>query len=222
MAHLIQPLLQPCPLQDAWQELMRAHLALVAAARQAATTMAAVEANDWGVAAKRVRVTWALTPSGLLSETGDQPLTEVINQCATVERLLDAMAWVLSRAPAAELLLCHPTTSSRPKESADNDLVVEAAGERWCFEVSDVASGDADGNQKELKDLGSLGLIAREGDRWRLADPYPPGRHFLVVSPEFGARLCRPTRHLLKTGQLRYSRLNAPGQSVLLEVHRNP
>ncbi len=146
----------------------------------------------------------------------------MINQCATVERLLDAVAWVLSRAPAAELLLCHPTTSSRPKDSADNDLLVEAAGERWSFEVSDVASGGADGNHKELKDLRSLGLIAPEGDRWRLADPYPTGRHFLVVSPEFGARLCRPSRHLLKTGQLRYTRHNAPGETVLLEVHRNP
>ena len=107
MAHLIQPLLQPCPLQDAWQELMRAHQALVAAARQAATTMAALEASDWGAAAKRVRVTWAVTPSGLLSKTGEQPLTEVINQCATVERLLDAMAWVLSLAPAAELVVLN-------------------------------------------------------------------------------------------------------------------
>lgn len=221
MAHLIQPLLQPCPLQDARQELMRAHHALVAAARKAATTMAAVEAGAWGAAAKRVRVTWTVSTSAHLCETGNQPLTEVINQCATVERLLDAMAWVLSRAPAAELLLCHPTTSSRPKDSADNDLVVEVAGERWCFEVSDVASDDADGNHKELKDLCSLGLIVREGDQWRLADPYPPGRHFLVVSPEFGARLCRPTRHLLKTGQLRFRMLNAPGGTVLLDVHRN-
>jgi hypothetical protein len=222
MAHLIQPLLQPCPLQDARQELMRAHHALVAAARQAATTMAAVEVSDWGVAAKRIRVTWALMPPGLLNETGDQPLTEVINQCATVERLLDAMAWVLSRAPAAELLLCHPTTSSRPNDSGDNDLVVEVAGERWCFEVSDVVSGGADGNHKEIKDLSSLGLIVCEGARWQLSDPYPPGRHFLVVSPEFAKRLCRPSRHLLKTGQLRYSRLNAPGGTAVLEVHPNP
>lgn len=221
MAHLIQPLLQPCPLQDAWQELTRAHHVLVAAARQAATTMAAVEASDWGVAAKRVRVTWTVSPPSLLCESGDQPLTEVINQCATVEGLLDAMAWVLSLAPAAVLLLCHPTTSSRPKDSADNDLVVEVAGERWCFEVSDVVSGGADGNQKELKDLCSLGLIVREGDLWRLSEPFLQRRHFLVVSPEFATRLCRPSRHLLKTGQLRYSRLNAPGEAVLLEVHHN-
>lgn len=221
MAHLIAPLLQPCPLRDARQELMRAHHTLVAAAQQAAKTMAALEGGAWGAAAKRVRVTWAVSTSTLLSEIGNQPLSEVINQCATVERLLDAVAWVLSRAPAAELLLCHPTTSSRPKDSADNDLVVEVAGERWYFEVSDVVSGCADGNQKELKDLCSLGLIAREAGRWRLSDPYPPGRHFLVVSPEFARRLCRPSRHLLKTGQLRYCRLNAPGQTVLLEVHRN-
>jgi hypothetical protein len=221
MGHLIKPLLQPCPLQHARQELSLAHQDLVAAARLAAKTLAAAEANHWGAAAKRVRVTWSVSASALLCEKGDQPLTEVINQCATVERLLDAMDWVLADAPAAVLLRCHPTTSSRPGTSADNDLAVQVAGERWSFEVSDVVRADADGNQKELKDLSSLGLITCERDRWRLSDPYPQGRHFLVVSPEFATRLSRPTRHLLKSGKLLYTRGHTPGQSVLLEVQTN-
>jgi len=219
MAHLIEPLQGPCALQDAHQELFQAYAVLVASARQAAQALANLDPIGWGAAAKRLRVTWIGTSTSLLSDEGDQPLTEVINQCATVERMLDAMAWVLSVAPSAELLRAHPTTSSRPADANDNDLTVLVAGERWSFEVSDVASSVADGNRKELKDLVSLGLIVEAGGMWKLADPLPSGRLFLAVSPEFATRLCRPTRHLLKAGQLRYTRIDTPRRTALLEAH---
>jgi hypothetical protein len=211
MGHLIQPLEGPRPLADAQNELIQAHRELVQAGRKAASLLAGLEAPAWGSAAKRVRS----GPSG-------QPLNELINQCATVERLLDAMAWVLKQDPEATLLRCHPTTSSGPQAGEDNDLIVLVAGERWCFEVSDVVNTSADGNQKELKDLRSLGLVVAFGSVWQLADPLPQGRQFLVVSLEFADRLMRPSRHLLRTGQLRYTRHEHRGSTAVIEVHPNP
>lgn len=219
MAHLIEPLQGPGALKDAHQELIQAYEVLVASARQAAQALANLDPIGWGAAAKRLRVTWSDTPASMLSDVEEQLLTEVINQCATVERMLDAMAWVLSVAPSVELVRAHTTTSSRPTDANDNDLAVLVAGERWSFEVSDVASSATDGNRKELKDLVSLGLIVEAGGMWQLADPLPSGRQFLAVSPEFATRLCRPTRHLLKTEQLRYTRIDTPRRTALLEVH---
>jgi hypothetical protein len=149
-------------------------------------------------------------------------LNELINQCTTVERLLDAIAWVLGQAPEATMHRCHPTTSSGPQAGEDNDLIVLVAGERWSFEVSDVVSSSTDGNQKELKDLCNLGLVVASGSVWQLADPLPQGRQFLVVSPEFADRLMRPSRHLLRTGQLRYTRHEHQSSTAVIEVHPNP
>jgi hypothetical protein len=222
MAHLIAPLKGPCALQVAYQDLIHAHDVLVASARQAAQSLAGLDSIGWGAAAKRHRVAWRHTNASLLSAVVNQPLIEVINQCATVERLLDAMGWVLSVAPSAELVTAHPTTSRGAADSIDNDLVVRVGGEPWCFEVSDVVNGAVDGNGKELKDLYGLGLIVRDGAKWQLAEPLPPGSQFLTVSPEFATRLCRPNRHLLKTDKLRYTRIDTPGNTALIEVHPNP
>lgn len=47
------------------------------------------------------------------TEPTGQPMAELVNQCATAERLLDALAWAGSRlGPTAEVLLVHPSTSS--------------------------------------------------------------------------------------------------------------
>lgn len=219
MAHLIQPLEGPLLVSEAHGQLANAHSGLVVAARQAASRLASLSKSKWGVAAKRLRVTCNSFNATLLNTEVSQPLSEVINQCATVERLLDAMTWILSIDPSAELVLCHPTTSSRPGKLTDNDLIVAISGELWKFEVSDVVSSSSDGNSKELKELRSLGVIEQSGNQWFVATPRPEGRHFLVTSAEFSKRLLRPTRHLLKTGQLTYTLANTPIETAVIEVH---
>ena len=54
----------------------------------------------------------------------------------------------------------------------------------------------------------------------RLNSEPRPGRSFLVVSTEFAQRLLRPTRHFLKTGELRYQAFSAGPATQVLEVLR--
>jgi hypothetical protein len=130
-----------------------------------------------------------------------QKLIEIINQAATLERLMDALRWAMSEGSGLSryrIQLCHPTTSSdalATPSAPDHDLVLSCpSGARALFEVSDVAS-PSDGNRKEEKDLRSLGLLV-EGqgeEKFRVRD-WPEGRLFLVVSPEWKARLQRKSR----------------------------
>ena len=175
---------------------------------------------EWGSAAKRIRAILPKQRAPLLQDASrEQALTEVINQCATVERLLDAINWILHTSTKATLVLCHPTTSSGGSGPHDNDLVVQANGEYWCFEISDVANGAGDGNQKELKDLLSLGVLASLRPKKLSGVPHV-GRKFLVVSKEFAQRLMEPKRHFLKTGELRYHHFTAGPSTQVLEVLR--
>lgn len=54
-------------------------------------------------------------------------LAEAMNQCATMERLLDALAWVQTEASGLntfDVAVCHPTASSAAGDASveDNDL----------------------------------------------------------------------------------------------------
>ncbi len=117
-----------------------------------------------------------------------QKLTEVINQLATIERLLAAMRWARSHLHDFDtVVIAHPTTSSRPRnvfevdgakrsEPADNDLILaDAAGRQCWFEVSDVV-GESDGNRKEAKERASL---------TRASNGVEVHRRYLVVSQSF-------------------------------------
>lgn len=220
MGHLIRPLLGPCSLHQAQQQLIEAHEQLVACGRAAVDELKTVTPVGWGSAAKRVRAVLPNMRSTLLNEANsDQSLTELINQCATVERLLDAINWVLHTAADATLVLCHPTTSSGVTAEQNHDLVIQHQGEHWCFEISDVATSGGDGNQKEMKELLSLGVLSSIRPA-RLNSEPRTGRSFLVVSTESAQRLLRPTRHFLKTGELRYQAFSAGPATTVLEVLR--
>lgn len=220
MGHLIRPLLGPCSLHQAQQQLIEAHEQLVACGRAAVDELKTVTPMGWGSAAKRVRAVLPNMRSTLLNEANsDQSLTELINQCATVERLLDAINWVLHTASDATLVLCHPTTSSGVTAEQNQDLVIQHQGEQSCFEISDVATSGGDGNQKEMKELLSLSVLSSIRPA-RLNSEPRPGRSFLVVSTEFAQRLLRPTRHFLKTGELRYQAFSAGPATQVLEVLR--
>ena len=190
MVHLVKPFhatVEPLPLSIALDQLIEAHRFLAfhgtLAVRQAAQQLDQIA--YWGTDLKRIKV---LLPSGDRPELIDAAihehnLTEVYNQCATMERLIDAMQWALETLPGYGVLRCHPTTSSQKTKASDipdNDLVlVGPSSEIARFEVSDIANRTADSNNKLKKELTSLGITDAAATGW------PVGRLFVVVSSEF-------------------------------------
>ncbi len=176
---------------------------------------------DWGSSVKRSRV---ILPDGprpalISSETREHNLVEVVNQCATMERLIDALCWTQTTPSLMKYLVerCHPTTSSSRGDEEDHDLVLVAPhdpGEKAKFEVSDVAS-EKDGNGKEKKDLQSLGVLTKGSAQHQPEDGWPSGRLFLVVSEEFSVWIRRtptkPVRH-------RYLEVKPEGATRIFEV----
>lgn len=205
MAHLVAPPSGPLPLAEAAAQLQAAHDYLARQGAQAIDrALVSRDIPHWGAAIKRIPVELPAEdrPTLIAPAIARHSLIEVINQCATMERLLDALAW--AQTPEAGLgvdtvVSCHPTTSSaKGAERADNDLILTGPDGRIArFEVSDVAS-EEDGNQKERRDLISLGVLRDARGPARFDVTWPAGRLFLVVSQEFATRLERPTRAWLK------------------------
>lgn len=147
------------------------HNEIAAAASRSLPAALSVGLERWGTEMKRVRVEYGCDEKGKAKEW---VLVEVINQCATIERLLDAIDWCARQEELAtvNLHVCNPTQSSRarpkpapvsrtaiphPAGDPDHDLVLQlgADGPFWCFEVSDVANSK-DSNGKATKDIVSL------------------------------------------------------------------
>lgn len=167
------------------EQLAASHQALATFAQHALTQALEPSQERWGGRMKRLHVT--LTDGeaerfGL--GKGPHNFVEVVNQCATIERLLDAMNWALTEGAMADAIVavCHATTSSGENE---NDLMLVLPDGTFAnFEVSDVV-GANDSNGKEAKDLASL----------RRTHGGASTRSFLVTSKELGQRLAR--RHRL-------------------------
>lgn len=209
-------------------ELRAAHRYLVAAARETVPRLLDLRSDFWGSAGKREHV---VLPGGddrpdLVSKTIERhAFIEVLNQCATLERLIDTLEWAAQRdeLQTAMVTACHPTTSSAPRKTSsardpdDHDLVLrDGTGQRWKFEVSDVA-GSLDRNDKERQDLNSLGIFwNRELPSW------PEGRLFLAVSIEFATRLQRPTGYGLRSGVFHYHPVKSDGHTWILEARQGP
>jgi hypothetical protein len=161
--HLIRPHAvqdRPVDAKSYLAELSAAHDAIVA--RAAGWTAPAVGPR-WGITAKRQLVD--LTGAHPSVHNASHPIQELMNQCATVERLLDALEWAIGKGWANMVIECNPTTSSGPVRplavvtgvppSGPPDLrTTGALGEAW-FEVSDVLKR-RDGNRKLQKDLKRL------------------------------------------------------------------
>jgi hypothetical protein len=140
-------------------ELGDAHDAIVA---RAAGWTAPAAAPRWGITAKRQLVD--LTDAHPSVHNASHPLQEVMNQCATVERLLDALEWAIGKGWANMVIECNPTTSGPVQQlavatgqplSGPPDLrTTGGLGEAW-FEVSDVLKV-RDGNRKLQKVLNRL------------------------------------------------------------------
>lgn len=169
--HLIRPLAEDEGPMDAdayLSQLQGAHNAIV---ERAVSWSHAVPEPAWGIRAKRVPVD--LAEAHFLVTSEKHPISELLNICATVERLLDGLAWAIENGWAQSVIECNPSTSG---VVAPPDLRTRGVeGEAW-FEVSDVVLA-RDGNRKLQQDL----------DRLQAS---PPGvATFLVTSPSWEARI---------------------------------
>lgn len=110
---------------------------------------------------------------------------------------------------------CHLTTSSSRGDEDDYDLVLvkeDLPGFKAKFEVSDVV-GIKDGNNKEKKDLASLGVLKRGS--FQHVDEWPAVRLFLVVSEEFSGWLTRRRTRILHYS---YERVGLVRTTSIVEV----
>ncbi|MDA8360202.1 MAG: hypothetical protein M0Z95_28765 [Actinomycetota bacterium] len=181
MPYLLQPVTVKTTLGKYIEELTAAHYALITqmyAATQAIPEPTAATGNYWAVNLKRNPVS-VVGVHDLVGVT-TQPLGELLNQLATVERLIDALGWAKTQ-NMTHVEECHPTTSRGAKETCSHDLVVTNKVDKMVFEVSDVA-GDGNANRKMVKDLATLSNCncncTGPGDR--------PARKLLAVSPSSG------------------------------------
>ncbi|MCZ2146784.1 MAG: hypothetical protein LC126_03305, partial [Bryobacterales bacterium] len=145
----------------------------------------------WGAHVKREQVTLPASDIPILGDKESRHnLVEVMNMCATLERLIDALKWAKTALGAHEVEHCHPTTGSsaarRRAGRPDNDLVLVERGQTdivAAFEVSDiVGKNPAVKHKKDLLSLGALdpggSVVARES--------WPQRRLFIVSSQRPG------------------------------------
>lgn len=199
MAHLIDHLSGPAA--EVLAGVRVSHDTIVADARSIAANLSGLPGDVWGVAAKRIT-----------ADAGTQPLGELVNQLATVERLTDVLVWVIAAHGPGVEVAANPTTTS-----IGSDLTV-GVSPRWCIEVSDVTrAGNANG--KLDKDLNALG---------RVADADPSARCFLAMSPEWiGWLSSQLDRFWTRRGWQRPDPADVhdsggPAQTGIIEVRRIP
>lgn len=224
MRHLVDPVTHRTSLPSLREKLQAAHDYLCDSAKKTAAILPQIAIEAWATAAKRTMVNLEGPKPELVNQAvGVQSFVEIVNQCATLERLVDALRWAESEQSGLrgyEVALCHPTTSSGTAEN-DHDLVLIGPSKELAkFEVSDVAS-EKDGNGKEVKDLVSLGCLSESRDE---PGQWPTGRMFLVVSPEFAKRLMRSRRrHGIGRGTFHYVEHNVADRDTrILEVVGGP
>jgi hypothetical protein len=193
MPHLLQPLTQQQALRSYQQDLRSAHDALAVRVHAAAQAVPqpVVGASYWAVQLKLTPVQVAGAHPMVL--VPGQPFAELVNQLATIERLLDAIDWA-ERQGMTHVDECHPTTSRGPAGRCSHDLVVTAQGSKMVFEVSDVAGNNGNGNSKITNDLATL--LGGWTSRGKTKAPCTctdtngnPATKLLAVSPVSGAWL---------------------------------
>lgn len=236
--HLVVPLVQvggaSKRIAACEEELKTAWKYLVKQGQAATRKIQRADPERWGAEIKRVKVGLDGADKPLaIGAKGEHNLIEVVNQCATIERMLDTLAWVQLDPQLRDLVVArlHPTTSSAKDRVVgtipDNDLVLVSPSRPRlalaCFEVSDVSTNQ-DGNGKERKDLISLGVLnkAKGEQQFRAATDWPSARLFLVVSEEFAGRIRKESRAWNKGANpyLRYVEVKAEGATRIFEILR--
>jgi hypothetical protein len=220
-------------LAAAHEWLQDAHDKLARVAQEQLTKLSDLNLGEWGTEVKRKAVKCPPSDNPLLNADGSEHnLSEVMNMCATVERLLDALDWAKTDFAGYQIELCHPTTGANPQalrfDTFDNDLMLrDEAGNRARFEVTDSAKGRG-AAVKEKKDLTSLGVLERtpKGPE-QIPAKWPGGRMFLVVSSEAVEKLRNGRNVLWMCGtpsHCHYKEVRVKGhpKTVILEVLEGP
>jgi hypothetical protein len=215
-------------LEGCWRDVKEAHDYL---ARRGTNALEGARGAEnplrWGSRIKRVRVSFpeGERPRLIDPKLNEHNLVEVVNQCATMERLLDALEWAGSKdsgLAAFAVERCHPTTSSSAGDDEDHDLVlIGPGGQKAKFEVADVVS-ERDGNDKQKSSLVSLGVLREgKGDQIYPAS-WPEGSLFLVVSEELARRLQKSKRRWLRGDppHCHYDEVLGEGPTRIFEVKR--
>ncbi len=228
---LVRPIFGPRGIADCLQELRDVHEYLRACG-QRAFGRAAEQFEDvtWGSKTKRLQADLPcqgrpyLVPRRLMQHN----MIEIVNQCATLERLLELLEWASTRESGFAdytVAKCHPSTSSEKggdKTDRDHDLVLMGPNDEAAyFEVSDVAT-QKDGNRKEARDLISLGVLAGEKASPRYADTWPSGQLFLVGSREFAEGVLKRKPKWISEGHCHYEPSHISDSTTVMEVRRGP
>lgn len=225
---IVRPITEEMPLADCAMVLSEAQQFLAQAAIVGLRRSSESEISSWGSFMKRLYIDIPIEqrPYLIPGKIQSHNLIEVVNQCATIERLVDAMLWFSNDGSGFEdciVVSCNPTTSSTKKSEdglRDHDLVLKASnGDFYYFEVSDVV-GHKDGNKKEIKDLISLGALAGTVKSPKPAVEWPRGRLFLICSSTFSTRICDPKRKVSVLRSIDYSSHATSEWTSIVEVRK--
>ena len=185
MSHIIKPF-KNAQFEDALLGLREAHRFLVSRAKDTITA-SDFDEFQWGCSVKRSRVMLGKGDVPPLIGKTEEKFTEVVNIVATVERLMDVIEWFAAQLQnkGHSILECHPSTSA---DVSGNDLVIIDRDGRIVIrcEICDVVSSNAGSNNKEKKDIRSLGC-----------DEFVPQdgvSRYICTSPEFAAALANSKR----------------------------
>lgn len=224
MGHLVKSV-REASIAECYRDVKEAHDYLVQQGAEAIRSPASQAAGSsvWGSEMKRLQVKLPEDGRPILIDVdvmkSEHNLGEVINQCATMERLLDTLVWVQtpeSGLARFSVLCCHPTTSSvqeaGKKMLGDNDLVLMDTNNQYArFEIFDSVR-DQPNNGKEKESLISLDVWRKGVDQESRTD-WPAGRIFLAISQNLAPFLQRAKRPWLC-----YTKAGTSGQTCILEL----
>jgi len=106
MPHLVGPITVACSIQEAIQLLEDAHQCITEAARSTVRQISEVDGADWGRRVKRTKVVLPVARPQLVQNAVDEhSFAEVVNQSATMERLLDTLRWAQEALPEYHVAL---------------------------------------------------------------------------------------------------------------------
>lgn len=111
--------------------------------------------GSWGIEIKRSLVDISKCNDPLV-EGRPQSFTEILDQLATIERMIDALKWIKkSHRQWTYVHQCNPTTSSKGKDLAvgDGKGIKDI---KAIFEISDVSGNNGNANGKMKDDIDTL------------------------------------------------------------------
>jgi hypothetical protein len=139
MAYLVHPF-RDRDLHEAFAQLEDANSILKTSIVEFSKTVRIPDSRQWACDVKRLRVPISGADSRTLLTVHEYDYGEIINQCATLERLMDAMQWAVDHLPDhRHIVSCDPTQSRK----GEADLIIKNSNSIAMFEISDKVGADA-------------------------------------------------------------------------------